>query len=194
MTTYRTITGALHSFFVLFLLILFPTLSFAHTCMSGLGMSEKQFRTFLIEGRTIFRGEVVFAEPPVNKHEQIITVRVNHRWQGEAEGAVRVLYTGAYDSFEKEIGGVGSEKVFFTTWDDKQQIFLTNFCSMEMQDVRVIERMESILGKGDKVALIQIDADEPPPDPRSPTTYLIVGLGVFLLLVAFGFALRKSAK
>jgi len=143
-----------------------------HTCRSNARATEKEFQMFLDSRQAIFFGEVISIEPRINNWTQRIGVRVIRTWKGTGTAEVSMLYVGVSYPFETEIGGIGTQKIFYATMVDNGSLQV-RFCDFDSQTVD--ERMQTALGEG-----LAVERPTPTPQPEEVSfwTWLWQKIGV----------------
>jgi hypothetical protein len=178
---------------MLLLLVALPSASRAHSCASLSRLTDKEYKTQMIDNATIFRGKVVSFESP-EIGGQVIHVTISHRWQGAVEGTIPVLYYGAGQSFETEIGGICTEKVFFAQWNDKHQMLLVFYCGMASQSLVDIPRMERILGEGIPVGIPAKDAEPQTAEGIDNRFYTLVAVTAVICSIPIAAFILRSRR
>jgi hypothetical protein len=133
--------------------------------MSFVNFSDKEYKAELKKMDAIFYGEVISISPidgpfqPSRGPKQDIKVKVLTVWKGVDAPEVTINYNGAYYSFDEEIGGVGTRKIFLAGKAKKSAKLLTGLCLFTSYDS---ERTRRVLGEGKDVEVL--------PSPASPAS------------------------
>ena len=134
---------------ILFVIFSFNS-AFAHTCVTYSRLSDKEHTEKLQEIDAIFYGEVIsIGEPNYNQNEfkygtHILRIKVLRVWKGIDTDEVSVAYLRAYQPFDKEIGGIGTKKLFYAQKSKDDSNFHVRYCSFTLFDD---ERMKRELGE-----------------------------------------------
>lgn len=119
------------------------TAAVAHTCANMAELPERQFRDFLEKQNSIFLGKVIGLEV-AQANTQTVRIQVLRSWKGAEDSELSLSYTGAYGSFETEMGGIGTERVFYASSSNDGRLTIS-FCGM--QGYRTVDRMKTVLGE-----------------------------------------------
>ena len=113
----------------------------------------------------IFYGEVISIGERINSKDefrygsQILKVKVLRAWKGVETNEVSVAYTRAYTTFEKEIGDIGTRKLFYAyRLEDDFNLHISS-CSFTLFDD---EKMEREYGAGKVFEQSRIEQNTPP--------------------------------
>jgi hypothetical protein len=134
--------------------------AFAHSCVTYSRSSDKEHNRELQKIDAIFCGEVIsIGEPLKNKDEskygsQILKIKVLRVWKGIETNEVSIAYTRAYTTFEKEIGDIGTTKLFYAyRLEDDSKLHIDS-CSFTLFDD---EKMKREYGDGKVFEQSQIE-------------------------------------
>ncbi len=109
--------------------------SFAHSCVSYSLLDDKKYSDELQKPDAIFLGRVIsISEPDYSPGEmvrgtQMLRIRIIHTWKGTDSAETFVSYHRAYSPFDEEIGGLGTERVFYCWRVAGDQYLHTWYCS-----------------------------------------------------------------
>lgn len=123
----------------------------AHSCATYSRTSDEKHSQRLQKIDAIFFGEVIFVSEPMNNQDEFkhgtqkLRIKVLQAWKGVETNDISDLYTRAYTSFEKEIGGIGTKKVFYAYSRNDDPNLHIDFCSFSAFDD---ERMKREYGEG----------------------------------------------
>lgn len=125
--------------------------AFAHSCASYSRSDDKEHSQRLKKIDAIFYGEVVsIGETRKNEDEfrygsQELKIKVLRVWKGIETNETQLLYTRAYTTFEEEIGGIGTKKIFYAYKRADEASLHIDSCSFNAFDD---ERTKREFGEG----------------------------------------------
>ena len=127
------------------LILLFSWSSyFAHNCSSYSQKSDEEYSKEMQKFDAIFYGEVVAISEVIDERDAFnarrLEIRVLRSWKGVESERISLLYNRAYTTFEREIGSIGTKKIFYAYKRDNDSNLYVDFCSFSSFDDERIKR------------------------------------------------------